>query len=178
MVLFYTSNVTGKDVTIYAVKDKFENEDSIKYATERDIWFHVDKLSSPRAYLPQIAKRHGLGINGAEVSHLAPALAAIQGASSLAAFDPRILSDSALRNLDPVALTAVFQELPDSAVPTAWDSSQLGKIQNINAVEDGSVVPPRMSLKGSARETARRNSVWSRYVLEMTDELRHFFDSE
>ncbi|GAA5937582.1 CCDC25 family protein [Sporobolomyces koalae] len=51
MVLFYTSNVTGKDVTIYAGKDKFENEDLIKYATERDIWFHVDKLSSPHVYL-------------------------------------------------------------------------------------------------------------------------------
>ncbi|GAA5998579.1 hypothetical protein JCM5350_000717 [Sporobolomyces pararoseus] len=53
MVLFYTSNVLGpgKEVTIYAGKDKFENEDLIKYATERDIWFHVDKLSSPHVYL-------------------------------------------------------------------------------------------------------------------------------
>ncbi|GAA5902773.1 CCDC25 family protein [Sporobolomyces salmoneus] len=50
MVLFYTSNVLGKDVTIYAGKDK-ANENLIKYATERDIWFHVDKLSSPHVYL-------------------------------------------------------------------------------------------------------------------------------
>ncbi|GAA5968208.1 hypothetical protein JCM3765_003704 [Sporobolomyces pararoseus] len=53
MVLFYSSNVLGpgKEVTVYAGKDKFENEDLIKYATERDIWFHVDKLSSPHVYL-------------------------------------------------------------------------------------------------------------------------------
>ncbi|GAA6063264.1 hypothetical protein JCM10212_004998 [Sporobolomyces blumeae] len=53
MVLFYTSNVLGqgKDVTIYAGKDKYENEDLIKYATDRDVWFHVDKLSSPHVYL-------------------------------------------------------------------------------------------------------------------------------
>ncbi|GAA5937578.1 uncharacterized protein JCM15063_002057 [Sporobolomyces koalae] len=79
---------------------------------------------------------------GAEVSHLAPALAAIQGASSLAAFDPRILS------LDPVALTAVFQQLPDSAKPTAWDLSQLDKIRSINALEDGSVRPTDSVFEG------------------------------
>ncbi|KAH8915607.1 cytoplasmic protein [Atractiella rhizophila] len=53
MVLFYTSNALGDDnlLSIYAGKDKFENEDLIRYALENDIWFHVDKLSSPHIYL-------------------------------------------------------------------------------------------------------------------------------
>ncbi|GAA5973793.1 hypothetical protein JCM21900_001387 [Sporobolomyces salmonicolor] len=71
MVLFYSSNVLGEDkkVTIYAGKDKaspslrlsarprgadlelFLNEDLIRYAWPNDIWFHVDKLSSPHVYL-------------------------------------------------------------------------------------------------------------------------------
>lgn len=31
-------------------KDKFENEDLIKYAWEEDIWFHVEGLSSAHVY--------------------------------------------------------------------------------------------------------------------------------
>jgi len=36
---------------IYMGKDKFENEDLIKYGWEEDIWFHVDDLSSAHVYL-------------------------------------------------------------------------------------------------------------------------------
>ncbi|KAI0629791.1 hypothetical protein C8Q77DRAFT_1138560 [Trametes polyzona] len=32
-------------------KDKFENEELIKYAWPQDVWFHVDKLSSAHVYL-------------------------------------------------------------------------------------------------------------------------------
>ena len=32
-------------------KDKFENEDLIKYSFPKDIWFHVDDLSSAHVYL-------------------------------------------------------------------------------------------------------------------------------
>jgi len=32
-------------------KDKFENEDLIKHGFQRDIWFHVDDLSSAHVYL-------------------------------------------------------------------------------------------------------------------------------
>ncbi|XP_055740870.1 coiled-coil domain-containing protein 25 isoform X2 [Salvelinus fontinalis] len=32
-------------------KDKYENEDLIKYGWPEDIWFHVDKLSSAHVYL-------------------------------------------------------------------------------------------------------------------------------
>jgi hypothetical protein len=32
-------------------KDKFENEDLIRYALPQDVWFHVDALSSPHVYL-------------------------------------------------------------------------------------------------------------------------------
>lgn len=36
---------------IYMGKDKFENEDLIKYGFEEDVWFHVDNLSSAHVYL-------------------------------------------------------------------------------------------------------------------------------
>jgi predicted ribosome quality control (RQC) complex YloA/Tae2 family protein len=32
-------------------RDKFENEDLIKYGWPEDIWFHVDDLSSAHVYL-------------------------------------------------------------------------------------------------------------------------------
>ena len=32
-------------------KDKYENEDLIKYGLEEDVWFHVDDLSSAHVYL-------------------------------------------------------------------------------------------------------------------------------
>jgi predicted ribosome quality control (RQC) complex YloA/Tae2 family protein len=32
-------------------KDKFENEDLIKFGWPEDIWFHVDDLSSAHVYL-------------------------------------------------------------------------------------------------------------------------------
>ncbi|GAA6004253.1 hypothetical protein JCM10207_002506 [Rhodosporidiobolus poonsookiae] len=53
MVLFYTSTALGADkpVVIYAGKDKFENEDLIRYAFPEDVWVHVDKLSSPHIYI-------------------------------------------------------------------------------------------------------------------------------
>ena len=35
---------------VYMGKDKFENEDLIKYAWEEDIWFHVEGLSSAHVY--------------------------------------------------------------------------------------------------------------------------------
>ncbi|BGP18105.1 hypothetical protein JCM10213_001418 [Rhodosporidiobolus nylandii] len=53
MVLFYASNALGEDkkVVIYAGKDKYENEDLIRYAFPEDVWVHVDKLSSPHIYI-------------------------------------------------------------------------------------------------------------------------------
>ncbi|KAI0693852.1 cytoplasmic protein [Cerioporus squamosus] len=51
MVLFFTSTAVDPPVTIYMGKDKFENEDLIKYAWLQDVWFHVDKLSSAHVYL-------------------------------------------------------------------------------------------------------------------------------
>lgn len=32
-------------------KDKFENEDLIRWSFPEDVWFHVDKLSSAHVYL-------------------------------------------------------------------------------------------------------------------------------
>ncbi|KAI8986153.1 hypothetical protein BD414DRAFT_50952 [Trametes punicea] len=51
MVLFFTSTAVDPPATIYMGKDKFENEDLIKYAWPEDVWFHVDKLSSAHVYL-------------------------------------------------------------------------------------------------------------------------------
>lgn len=36
---------------LYMGKDKFENEDLIKYAWPEDVWFHVDKESSAHVYI-------------------------------------------------------------------------------------------------------------------------------
>ncbi|PTB66130.1 DUF814-domain-containing protein [Trichoderma citrinoviride] len=49
MVYYFTSNVVEPAGFIYVGKDKFENEDLIKYGWEED--FHVDKLSSAHIYL-------------------------------------------------------------------------------------------------------------------------------
>ncbi|KAK3905345.1 coiled-coil domain-containing protein 25 [Staphylotrichum tortipilum] len=49
MVLYFTSNVVDPPAYVYVGKDKFENEDLIKFGWEED--FHVDKLSSAHIYL-------------------------------------------------------------------------------------------------------------------------------
>ncbi|XP_073529006.1 coiled-coil domain-containing protein 25 isoform X1 [Phyllobates terribilis] len=51
MVFYFTSNVASPPYTIYMGKDKYENEDLIKYGWPEDVWFHVDKLSSAHVYL-------------------------------------------------------------------------------------------------------------------------------
>ncbi|KAK2601968.1 hypothetical protein QQS21_004481 [Conoideocrella luteorostrata] len=51
MVYYYSSNTVEPAGFIYVGKDKFENEDLIKYGWEEDVWFHVDKLSSAHIYL-------------------------------------------------------------------------------------------------------------------------------
>jgi hypothetical protein len=50
MVFFFTSRAPY-NMVIYMGKDKFENEDLIKYGLNEDIWFHVDNLSSAHVYL-------------------------------------------------------------------------------------------------------------------------------
>ncbi|KAF8458860.1 coiled-coil domain-containing protein 25 [Terfezia claveryi] len=49
MVLYFKSDVVDPPRFIYMGKDKFENEELIKYGWEED--FHVDKLSSAHIYL-------------------------------------------------------------------------------------------------------------------------------
>uniref|UniRef100_G1SY65 Coiled-coil domain-containing protein 25 n=2 Tax=Oryctolagus cuniculus TaxID=9986 RepID=G1SY65_RABIT len=52
MVFYFTSSsVNSSAYTVYMGKDKYENEDLIKYGWPEDIWFHVDKLSSGHVYL-------------------------------------------------------------------------------------------------------------------------------
>lgn len=54
-MVFYFSprgHEAGKDdFLIYMGRDKYENEDLIKYSLPHDIWFHVDDLSSAHVYL-------------------------------------------------------------------------------------------------------------------------------
>lgn len=50
-MLYFTSNVVKPAAYIYMGKDKFENEDLIKFGWEEDVWFHVDNLSSAHVYL-------------------------------------------------------------------------------------------------------------------------------
>ncbi|KAM4680915.1 coiled-coil domain-containing protein 25 isoform 1-T1 [Amazona ochrocephala] len=47
----FCPSVVPSVYTIYMGKDKYENEDLIKYGWPEDIWFHVDKLSSAHVYL-------------------------------------------------------------------------------------------------------------------------------
>ncbi|KAL2809370.1 hypothetical protein BJX63DRAFT_405955 [Aspergillus granulosus] len=51
MVYYFTSNLVSPAAFIYVGKDKFENEDLIKHGLEKDVWFHVDNLSSAHVYL-------------------------------------------------------------------------------------------------------------------------------
>ncbi len=51
-MVFYFVCFSNPEVVIYMGKDKYENEDLIKYAwPDRDIWFHVADLSSAHVYL-------------------------------------------------------------------------------------------------------------------------------
>ncbi len=49
MVFYFTTRCGN--YTIYMGKDKYENEDLIKYGLPEDCWFHVDDLSSAHVYL-------------------------------------------------------------------------------------------------------------------------------
>mmetsp|Transcript_14010 Transcript_14010/g.35789 ORF Transcript_14010/g.35789 Transcript_14010/m.35789 type:complete len:209 (+) Transcript_14010:268-894(+) len=49
MVFFFTT--VDSRYRVFMGKDKFENENLIKYGWPEDIWFHVDKLSSAHVYL-------------------------------------------------------------------------------------------------------------------------------
>lgn len=49
MVFFFTCK--DKRYVVYMGKDKFENEELLKYGFPEDVWFHVDKLSSAHVYL-------------------------------------------------------------------------------------------------------------------------------
>ncbi|KAL2752952.1 hypothetical protein ACRALDRAFT_1036370 [Sodiomyces alcalophilus JCM 7366] len=52
MVYYFTSTAVDPPANIYVGKDKYENEELIKYGWEEDVWFfHVDKLSSAHIYL-------------------------------------------------------------------------------------------------------------------------------
>jgi hypothetical protein len=49
MVFYFTSSCG--EFLLYMGKDKYENEDLIKYGLDEDVWFHVDDLSSAHVYL-------------------------------------------------------------------------------------------------------------------------------
>ena len=44
-------NILDKQSVIYMGKDKFENEELLKYYFPHDVWFHVDDFSSAHVYL-------------------------------------------------------------------------------------------------------------------------------
>ena len=51
MVYYFTSKAVSPAADIYMGKDKFENEDLIKFGWDRDVWYHVDNLSSAHVYV-------------------------------------------------------------------------------------------------------------------------------
>ena len=50
-MVFYFQSASDEKAVIYMGKDKFENEELLKHAFPKDIWFHVDDLSSAHLYL-------------------------------------------------------------------------------------------------------------------------------
>ncbi|KAL2011828.1 hypothetical protein VTN00DRAFT_4546 [Thermoascus crustaceus] len=62
MVYYFTSNVVSPPASIYVGKDKFENEELIKYGLEQDVWYskltlipfisHLQALTHSRWMLP------------------------------------------------------------------------------------------------------------------------------
>ena len=48
MVFFFTAS---NGWTVYMGRDKYENEELLKYGWPEDVWFHVDDLSSAHVYL-------------------------------------------------------------------------------------------------------------------------------
>ena len=48
MPFYYTlrEKAVAAGYVVYMGKDKFENEELLKYGWPEDLWFHVDKLSS------------------------------------------------------------------------------------------------------------------------------------
>lgn len=52
MVFFFTSESKDRQTYyIYMGRDKFENEELIKYGLPTDLWFHVDDMSSAHVYI-------------------------------------------------------------------------------------------------------------------------------
>jgi hypothetical protein len=49
MVIYFTT--ADPEYTVYAGKDKYENDELIKYAFPEDVWFHVDNYSSAHVYV-------------------------------------------------------------------------------------------------------------------------------
>ena len=45
------TTIPDERYTIYMGRDKYENEELIKYGWPEDLWFHVDKMSSAHVYL-------------------------------------------------------------------------------------------------------------------------------
>jgi hypothetical protein len=50
-MVFYFESVGPEKWLIFMGRDKYENEELLKYAFPEDIWFHVDNLSSAHVYL-------------------------------------------------------------------------------------------------------------------------------
>jgi hypothetical protein len=50
-IIWYIILKTDPNYVIYMGRDKYENEELLKYAFDIDIWFHVDGLSSAHVYL-------------------------------------------------------------------------------------------------------------------------------
>ena len=50
-ILIKIFNYFNKGYMIYMGRDKYENEELLKYGWPEDIWFHVDDVSSAHVYV-------------------------------------------------------------------------------------------------------------------------------
>lgn len=51
MVFYFESTAISPPALIYMGRDKYENEELIRWGWPEDVWFHTDKLSSAHIYL-------------------------------------------------------------------------------------------------------------------------------
>ena len=53
MVFFYTlpPKAHARGFRVYMGRDKYENEELLKYGWKEDVWFHVEGISSAHVYL-------------------------------------------------------------------------------------------------------------------------------
>jgi len=106
---------------LFVGRDKYENEDLIKWGWPEDVWFHVDNLSSPHVYVrlpPVRVLSRLLGAVGSLFDFGETASGAVSRAPAVAAASPGS-ADAPAELFDAAAVTVVTQASGVSEPATA-----------------------------------------------------------